>query len=766
MPKHYVFKALLSTLCLCMLGSCGDSHRYGDTLTEKKSETEAPLEPSYGIRVDDIAAYTAPLRPSYHYTAKNSWINDPNGLVYFDGVWHMCYQTNPGHNENGNMHWGHAVSEDLIHWTEKDIVLYPDESGYMWSGTSYADLANRSGLFPETGKGILAAYSTDTQHIGLAYSTDGYHFEKIGIVIPNPGVKDFRDPKLFWHEESQKWIMVIAGGEVVVYSSSDLKDWTLESKTGIYTECPDLFEIVVDGTETTKWILTCGGRGYYIGHFDGKVFVPESDCIPMNYGPDSYAGILFQNTPDGRILMINWVNNWAYPSPADGIWSGAMSLPVEIRLADIPGIGLRLKQLPVSEAAVLEQKTLLSLDETAIVAEDALLSDLSSNTCKLSFAFDVEKTKDFRLELCRSDEEALVLTYQKADGTFVFDRTGLKNQIPAMKEAGTYRMTVPAEAAENGVLDVTIYLDTSTFELFVGDGLYTLTARIQPFSGSRGMALTTEEGLAITELSVTALRSIWFGDSSPAYLHLSQDQGILFPNGEPTTLLAALSNDYDASALTWRVSDPDILALTPIEGGVTVTPLSPGKATVTATYGDLSASAIYTVPDTADSTFSSQLGLLKIINGTMEKTPLGYHFTSKGATDAFLISDRKMTDFTASVNVLHMTPGGASAIVFDWQDEQNFLCLTLDFATNIVKLWGKRDGNGFDHKVLRHPLTIGEIMQLSITVAGENAVIAINDNTIFSTSLTNRRYGVLGLNIFNGETYINRVTYDVATDKS
>ena len=438
-----------------------------------------------------------------------------------------------------------------------------------------------------------------------------------------------------------------------------------------------------------------------------------------------------------------------------------MSLPVELRLVDVPEIGLRLKQLPVSEAKVLEQKNLITLDRVDLENGADPLSVLSSNTCKLSFSFDITKTEDFRLELCRFEEEALVLTYRKADRTFVFDRTGLNNQIPALKAAGIYRITIPAEAVTNGVLDVTIYLDTSTFELFVGDGLYTLTARIQPFSGNRRMSLTTEDGMVLIGLSVTALRSIWFGDETPAYLHLSQTESYLFPGSEGELLRVSAPSDTDLSRARWSVSDPAILSLIPTTYGIEIVPLSPGKATVTATLGELSATASYTVLDTAGSSFSSQFSLLKTINGTMEKTDLGYHVTSRGASDAFLISDRQATDFTVSVDILHMPPGGASALVFDWQGEGNFFCVTLDYALGIVKLWGKNNGTPFDSQIANHPLAMGNITMLSVTAIGNRISVTVDRDTIFTVTVKERSGGVLGLNVYNGESYLNRVAYQI-----
>ena len=172
--------------------------------------------------------YKEPLRPKYHFTAYDSWINDPNGLVYFNGVYHMYYQSNPHVNVWGNMTWGHAVSEDLIHWKEEGWSLFPDKIGTMFSGGGYVDINNRSGFFDSNKGGIIVAYSTSTQHIGIAYSNDGYTFTKLSEtkpIIQNPGVNDFRDPFIFYHGKTKKWIILLAGGQVRFYSSNDLYNW-------------------------------------------------------------------------------------------------------------------------------------------------------------------------------------------------------------------------------------------------------------------------------------------------------------------------------------------------------------------------------------------------------------------------------------------------------------------------------------------------------------------------------------------------------------
>ena len=320
-------------------------------------------------------------RPQHHYTADRNWLNDPNGLVYANGTYHLFYQHNPSGNVWGNMSWGHATSADLLHWDEQPVAIACDEQEAIFSGSAVLDAHNTSGFGTPDNPPLVAIYTSayspasplsGRQAQSLAYSTDdGATWTKhSGNPVADRGSADFRDPKVFWYDggAGSYWVMVAVEAldrEVVLYKSADLKAWEYLSTfgpanaTGGVWECPDLFELPVDGDAgNTKWVLVvnlnpggiAGGSGgqYFLGTFDGVAFVSETTVTEglqqddsrmaeygwLDWGRDYYAAVSFSNAPDGRRLMIGWMNNWQYgaDTPTSG-WRSAMSLVREVSLA-------------------------------------------------------------------------------------------------------------------------------------------------------------------------------------------------------------------------------------------------------------------------------------------------------------------------------------------------------------------------------------------------------------------------------------------------
>lgn len=273
------------------------------------------------------------FRPSYHFSPLYGWMNDPNGMVYKDGEYHLFYQYNPYGSTWGNMNWGHAISKDLVNWEHRHVAIAPDAFGTIFSGSAVVDHNNTAGF----GAGaIIAIYtqSGDRQVQSIAYSNDnGRTFTKY---VDNPVLvseaADFRDPKVFWHKDSQRWVMVLAvGQEMQFFTSPNLKDWEFQSSFGNghgahggVWECPDLFELPVEGTNEKKWVLLCnlnpggpfGGSAtqYFTGTFDGKKFVNESPSKTkwMDWGKDHYATVTWSDAPDNRRIAIAWMSNWQY----------------------------------------------------------------------------------------------------------------------------------------------------------------------------------------------------------------------------------------------------------------------------------------------------------------------------------------------------------------------------------------------------------------------------------------------------------------------
>lgn len=358
MKSNIIATAALCSASILYLTACED--HFKDIVPEIETVTpDQPDQPEGPAQ----SGYDELYRPQVHFTPARNWTNDPNGMVYADGTYHLYYQYNPMGPDWGNLSWGHATSTDLIHWQEQPVALTPDDLGMIFSGSAVVDADNTAGF----GAGAIVAMYTsagDYQQQSIAYSTDGGRtFTKYenNPVIANTSMPDFRDPKVFWHEESGQWICCLAKGwsyEMELWGSPDLKNWRHLStfSTPGYArcnkgqwECPDLLRMEVNGQE--KWVLLisvnpggpAGGSGtyYFPGSFDGTTFTADSrDDYPLwlDYGADNYAGVTWSNAPAGRHLFIGWMNNWNYAanSPVSP-WRSASTLARELKLKEVNG---------------------------------------------------------------------------------------------------------------------------------------------------------------------------------------------------------------------------------------------------------------------------------------------------------------------------------------------------------------------------------------------------------------------------------------------
>src|SRR6185503_11403082 len=312
------------------------------------------------------------MRPEYHFTPPQNFMNDPNGLVFFDGKYHLFYQHNPFGNVWGHMSWGHAVSRDLIHWEHLPVALHEEGGNMIFSGSAIVDWQNTSGLGNDDNPPLVAIYTGHSeveQNQNLAYSLDrGRTWMKYeGNPILSIGARDFRDPKVFWHKGTQKWVMVTALSDqhkVRFDSSSDLKHWTHLSDfgpsgavDGIW-ECPDLFPLTAEGQPGLgKWVLKVDalkgtGAQYFIGEFYGTRFINDTtddQILRVDYGNDFYAAQSWSDEPNDRRIWIGWLNNWHYANlTPTSPWRGLFSIPRELHLRQYPE-GLRLIQKPIEE---------------------------------------------------------------------------------------------------------------------------------------------------------------------------------------------------------------------------------------------------------------------------------------------------------------------------------------------------------------------------------------------------------------------------------
>lgn len=448
-----------------------------------------------------------PLRPRAHFTPPQGWMNDPNGLVYFDGEYHLFYQYYPDDLQWGPMHWGHAVSTDLIHWQHRDIALFPDDDGMCFSGSAIADHHDRSGLF-DGRPGLLAFYTAhrvtgdgETDYVQeqcIAYSRDrgrSWHKYAGNPVIPAPGFPDFRDPKVIWHAASNAWIMALACGQSIrFYRSENLLDWTFASEfgdgQGAHTpgpwECPDLFELPVEGSDDSRWVLVVGvGAGddewgsftqYFVGQFDGTHFHNDNaadQVLLMDQSRDFYAVQTWSDTPDNRRIGIAWLNNWLYANqiPESG-WRGAMSLPRELRLVATES-GVRLCQRFVDElGAVLADET-ESLRATPVSAGNRLRLGSPDVVGRGQLALSLAPSTRVELYLQATAQPDLIVEHTEQGLTLTLRRFG-ENGIQQFDRYYSHDFTV--ELGQGETVELEWFSDHGSLELLVNDGRYSLTS--------------------------------------------------------------------------------------------------------------------------------------------------------------------------------------------------------------------------------------------------------------------------------------------------
>lgn len=428
------------------------------------------------------------FRPQYHFTPTKNWINDPNGLIYYNGEYHLFFQYNPLGNKWGHMSWGHAVSKDLIRWKELDVAIPEEKTFSIFSGSAVMDPFFTSGFGKEKGKvPMIAIYTADmpntnqSQH--LAYSLDsGRTFTNFyGNPVLDIDKKDFRDPKVFWHAASQKWIMAVMlpqDKKVQFYSSKSLKAWTLLSEfgpagdtTGIW-ECPDLIRVPVQGVPGKyKWVFMMSPSPYmqyFIGEFDGTRFINESDTGKVfrpDHGTDYYAAISYNNLPlNNDPVSIGWTNNWNYAGdiPA-GEWRGAMSLPRKLSVKKI-GKDWILLQKPVDEVFSLQKSS------------NQFSSDKIISTPDAGFVAEWNWNNNEPQELIIGEND-LIIRYSPATGEVSLDRSGSGAfQNDAYKKLSISKGTIPGGAKESQ--NFRLFIDETIAELYIGDGELVFTMQV------------------------------------------------------------------------------------------------------------------------------------------------------------------------------------------------------------------------------------------------------------------------------------------------
>lgn len=461
-------------------------------------------------------------RPVYHHTPVYGWMNDPNGMFYKDGVYHLYFQYNPYGSMWANMTWGHSTSTDLTHWTYEGTAIVPDAWGAIFSGSCVVDKDNTAGF----GKGAVVAFYTsakstpwgDVQSQSMAYSLDNgktfIKYEHNPILTSTE--RDFRDPKVFWYAPGKHWVMMLAvGQEMQIYSSGNLKEWKKESSFGVMQgahggvwECPDLVEVAVEGSKEKKWVLICnlnpggpfGGSAaqYFVGSFDGKKFVNESPTQTkwLDWGKDNYATVTWSNAPAGRCIALGWMSNWQYANNVPTTqYRSANTLARDLTLYRAGGeLYLKSKPSPEIKKARAEEKKISTFEVKGNYEVASLLAD-NKGAYEIEMTIENKGTSKIDFSLMNEKGEKVAMYYDVVRKQFVMDRSasgivGFSRDFPAVTVA-------PVRNTDQ--IHLRLFIDRSSVEAFGEDGEYVMTNLVFPAEPYNRMVFSSDKGSYIVK---------------------------------------------------------------------------------------------------------------------------------------------------------------------------------------------------------------------------------------------------------------------------
>lgn len=715
--------------------------------------------------------YNETYRPQYHVTPETGWVNDPNGMVYYNGEYHLFYQHTVGSKYSGDKWWAHVVSTDMVHWEERPIALAPDMYGSMWSGSAIVDENNDSGLFSDTPdkQGLIAYYTvaSSAQRQSMAYSKDGgntwikYNGGAPVIDVSEDPYKspDFRDPKVFWHEESGQWMMIVAGGPVRFYSSSNLINWKLEGTRGdIHTECPDFFRLPVDGDENNqKWVLSGGGVWYMIGEFeqvDGVWnFVPDTgERLDFNLAPDHYATQSYYGTPDGRRIIISWMCDVGYCIETANVtdpWGGAgLTLPYELELVTVNG-EIRLKQNPVKELESL-RKEKYSFDGITVSPDTVNpLRDITLDKYEIEAVIDAKTANEFGFVLRAGNGQHTDIVYNSVTEMLTLDRSK-SGANPVDRFASGYC----SQIISDGKIKLHIYVDRSSVELFAQDGLYPFTGLIYPDCNSVGMEFYAKGGnVYIETLNIYTLESIYREETAPEETDgislITADSRV--EKGDSFTVWAVSDPvGYDFGDLDWSVSDSSVLKIEAEGFSAFFKAEKAGDCTVTATdKAGNSASVTVTV---YESVFRTNLTGWSALGGSWQTTDRGLE--GYGAGNSPIITSETAGDFIYEATFTYTSGDVGTALVFRMSEDKS-VYYTADInesgrIARILKFNRKPDGSTTDVTLGQPyslPLSDDRTYRMKVVAKGSALQFYINDILAVECEDSDSLSGHLGFNL-------------------
>ena len=476
------------------------------------------------IRLSDTfdTTNTEKYRPAFHHTPLYGWMNDPNGMFYKDGVWHLYYQYNPYGSKWQNMTWAHSTSTDLVNWEHHPNAIEPNGLGSVFSGSCIVDKNNTAGFGKDE---IIALYTSAgiNQMQSLAHSSDnGETFE---IYPGNPVItleSEARDPNMFWNEETKEWNLLLAHAldhEMLIFTSPDLKTWTLQSsfgkglgaQDGVW-ECPDLFQLPVNGTDEKKWVLICnlnpggvfGGSAtqYFVGDFDGKTFkadTPASGTVPtkwMDFGKDHYATVSWSDAPDDRRVVIGWMSNWQYAAEVPTKqFRSANTLPRDISLFRGDDGEYYISTLPSPEVNALRDKKVTAVKSKSIGKNPLKypLPTANDGICEIDLTVTATKNTPVSITLSNAKGEHCDMVFNPADRTFSFDRT--ESGLTDFSQDFPAKVSAPTLRNSNGQ-SIRIFVDRSSIEVFDTDGNFVMTNLVFPTEAYSTVSLAADGGKA------------------------------------------------------------------------------------------------------------------------------------------------------------------------------------------------------------------------------------------------------------------------------
>ena len=466
---------------------------------------------------DSLSIEEALYRPNYHFTPKANWMNDPNGMFFLNGTYHLYFQYYPEGNVWGPMHWGHATSKDMVVWQEQPIALFPDEKGYIFSGSAVVDNQNTSGFGSDSIAPIVAMFTyhdpvgekegrLDFQSQAIAYSLDeGQTFTKYAgnPVIKNPQIKDFRDPKITWDDIHKQWVLVLATiKETLFYTSSNLKEWKLQSNFGEgigahegVWECPDFFPMTIEGSKEIKWVLIQslnpgginGGSGtqYFIGDFDGKTFsldtlfakdLEKENSLWIDYGMDNYAGVTWSNIPDsdGRKLFLGWMSNWEYAQKVPTQkWRSAMTIARELKLVKSEN-SYRIVSQPIKELQKYHKKS-VKKDSLQVIKETVVVDSSMVDLTRAEIKFELKDLKEVTYTFIVHNKKGNEIRFglNNKEKYFFIDRSKVGDN--SFSEGFGNELSKAPYHSNYKDLSVWFLLDKTSIEIFYNNGETVMT---------------------------------------------------------------------------------------------------------------------------------------------------------------------------------------------------------------------------------------------------------------------------------------------------